>query len=155
MIATSEMPVTDIVCDASVVLQWFVDQEADVEASRGILQRHRDGTVTAYVLDLTTYEIANALLRGRRAGANAVAAVLDALAGVCPVLGLDSGAVADATSLAERHDLTFYDAACAAVARRRNALLVTGDRELLRAGLGRTPSDALATVDARSVDRGP
>ncbi|MCA1699141.1 MAG: PIN domain-containing protein [Actinobacteria bacterium] len=52
----------------------------------------------------------------------------------------------DAAALAEEHHLTLYDAAYAAVARRRGAHLATLDRKLLRAGLGRRPSDLAAEL---------
>lgn len=74
------------------------------------------------VLDLTVYEVGNALLHGRaNATAEQVAAVLDALETICP-------------------GLTLYDAAVAAVAGSRGATLVTLDGALLRAGLGSRPS---------------
>jgi hypothetical protein len=44
------------------------------------------------VLDLTAYEVGNALLRGRaKATANQVATVLEALAEICPATRPDSG----------------------------------------------------------------
>ena len=53
-------------------------------------------------------------------------------------------------------DLTFYDATYAAVARSRGAELATLDKALLRAGLGRRPSEIMEMVRRDStVTSGP
>lgn len=44
---------TELLVDTSVVLKWFhSDGEADVDEARLLLAAHRDGHVTARVLDL-------------------------------------------------------------------------------------------------------
>ena len=82
------MPATsaiDIVSDANVTLKWFhADGEEEVEAARALLAGQRERTVALGVLDLTAYELGNALLRGRaRASAEQVTTVLDALREIC------------------------------------------------------------------------
>ncbi len=136
------MALIDIVCDASVVLKWFhANGEDEVEASRALLDLHRSRAAALSVLDLTAYEVGNALLRGwARADARAVAIVLDALAVICPRITLSQAELADAVTIATRHDLTLYDAAYAAAATARHAHLATLDRALLDAGLGMRPS---------------
>jgi predicted nucleic acid-binding protein len=143
------MPPIDIVCDASVVLKWFhAEGEEDVDASRALLDLYRRRAVALSVLDLTAYEVANALLRGHPGvEAPQVVTVLEALAVVCPRLAPSPGELADAVALADRHHLTMYDAAYAAVAGARHAHLATLDRALLAAGLGRRPSDLLSPDD--------
>jgi predicted nucleic acid-binding protein len=140
------MPATaDVVCDASVVLKWFhVEGEEEVEASRALLDLHRTHGMALSVLDLTAYEVGNALLRGVGVGAERVSAVLDALDVICPRLALTPTELSEAATLAEGHHLTMYDAAYAAAARSRHAELATLDRDLLQAGLGRKPSEILA-----------
>jgi len=142
------MPAIDIVSDASVVLKWFhTEGEAEVEAAGAILAAHRARAVLVGVLDLTVYEVGNALLRGRaRATADQVATVLDALATICPVLRPDLSELRLASDLSVRHGLTLYDAAYAAVAERRAATLVTVDDALVRAGLGQRPSAVAAAL---------
>ncbi|MDP8970888.1 MAG: type II toxin-antitoxin system VapC family toxin [Actinomycetota bacterium] len=144
------MPAIDVVSDANVALKWFHAQgEEEVEPARALLAGQRERTVALRVLDLTPYEVGNALLRGRSGiGAERVAAVLDALGEICPKITPSSEDLGEAAALAEEHDLTLYDAAYAAVARRRNAHLVTLDGELLRAGLGCRPSDLVAELPA-------
>lgn len=145
------MPATsviDVVSDANVALKWFHSEgEEEVEPARALLAGQRERTVALRVLDLTPYEIGNALLRGRLGvPAARVGAVLGALSNLCPTIIPTSEDFGEAAALAEEHQLTLYDAAYAAVARRRGAQLATLDRELLRAGLGRRPSDLAAEL---------
>ena len=142
------MPPIDVVCDASVVLKWFhAEGEEDVEASRALLRLHRDRKVALFVLDLTAYEVGNALLRGRvHVAPDDAAVVLDALAGICPAIALSQADFDHAVRLAAQHNLTLYDAAYAAAASARQARLATLYRALLGAGLGLRPSDIVRGV---------
>lgn len=141
------MPVLDVLADANVVLKWFHEEgEEEVEAARALLDAHRERQAAVQVLDLTPYEVGNALVRGR-AGLRAeqVAVVLHAMREICPAITPDADEMADAARLAERHDLTLYDAAYAAVAQRRGAVLATLDAKLLSRRLGTRPSELLRT----------
>jgi len=142
------MPTIDVVSDASVVLGWFHEEgEEEVADSRAILAAHRDRTIAMVVLDLTAYEVGNALLRGRaRASADQVATVLESLSRICPAIAPDAADLRRAAELAERHDLTLYDAAYAAMAHQRRGILATLDRALLAAGLGNRPSEVVAQL---------
>ena len=137
------MPAIDVVSDASVALKWFhAEGEEEVPEARALVAAHQARTVALLVLDLTSYEVGNALMRGRaRATADQVATVLGALDEICPAVRPDADEVRLAGELAERHDLTLYDAAYAAVAESREATLATLDRALLKAGLGSRPSE--------------
>ena len=136
----------DVLCDASVVLKWFHSEgEEEVEASRALLDLHRTHGMALSVLDLTAYEVGNALLRGVGVGAEKVSAVLNALAVICPRLALTPTELSDAAGLGEAHHLTMYDAAYAAAARARHFELATLDRALLGVGLGRRPSEILVS----------
>jgi predicted nucleic acid-binding protein len=153
------MPATraiDVVSDANVALKWFhAEGEEEVEPARALLAGQRERSVALRVLDLTPYEVGNALLRGRPGiGAARIAAVLDALGEICPRITPDSEDLGEAAALAEEHGLTLDDAAYAAVARRRGAHLVTLDAELLRAGLGRRPSELVAELQSRKHEPG-
>jgi predicted nucleic acid-binding protein len=75
--------------------------------------------------------------------------VLAALPELCPAIAPDAQDLVEAARLAEKHELTLYDAAYAAVARRRGAQLATLDGELLRAGLGRRPSELVEELPER------
>jgi predicted nucleic acid-binding protein len=144
------MPAIDVVSDANVVLKWFHREgEEEVESALALFAAHKERSIALSVLDLTAYEIGNALMRGR-AGASAeqTAVVLDALDEICPAVRPSRGELRLATELAERHNLTLYDAAYAAVAQSRTAELVTLDRALLAAELGSRPSELAATIAA-------
>ncbi|HEX3240769.1 MAG TPA: type II toxin-antitoxin system VapC family toxin [Solirubrobacterales bacterium] len=140
------MPVIDVVSDANVALKWFhAEGEEEVEAARDLLGAHRDRRLTLSVLDLTSYEIGNALMRGRaEARADQTATVLEALAAICPALQPSPHELRRAAELAERRDLTLYGATYAAVAETREAALATLDGALLAAGLGARPAELLA-----------
>ncbi len=113
--------------------------------SRALVAAHKARTVVLSVLDLTAYEVGNALLRSRaQAGAEQVGTVLEALAEICPAVRPHKEEQRLAAELAERHGLTLYDAAYAAVAQNRGATLVTLDHDLLEAGLGARPSELAA-----------
>jgi predicted nucleic acid-binding protein len=139
------MPVISVVSDASVVLKWFHSEgEEEVDSARALLDAHKERTIALSVLDLTVYEVGNALMRGRAgAGAEQAATVLEALIEICPSIHPNSTEMRVASQLAERHDLTLYDAAYAAVAQGRSAELATLDRALLAAKLGSRPRDLL------------
>jgi predicted nucleic acid-binding protein len=135
-------PAIDVVSDANVALKWFhAEGEEEVDAARALVSAHQARRVALKVLDLTPYELGNALLRGHaKATHRQVASVLEALGEICPAVRPDPADLRVAAELAARHDLTFYNAAYAAVARRRRARLATVDRVLLDAGLGTRPS---------------
>jgi predicted nucleic acid-binding protein len=145
------MPAIDVVSDASVVVKWFHSEgEEEVVESRALLDAHRERRVALTVLDLTAYEVGNALLRGRaKASDKQVAIVLDSLAEICPALRPSREELRLATKLASRHGLTLYDAAYAAVAKSRKATLATLDEQLLDARLGRRPSELTVKLPDR------
>jgi predicted nucleic acid-binding protein len=142
------MRAIDVVSDASVALKWFhAEGEEEVEPSRALLEHYGRQAIGLVVLDLTPYEVGNALLRGRaRVAADRVAVVLDALADICPQIAPNRDELRDAATPAERYGLTLYDAAYSAVARARKAELVTLDKALLESGLGRRPSAVVADL---------
>jgi predicted nucleic acid-binding protein len=137
------MSAIDVVSDADVALKWFhAEGEEEVEDARALLDAHRSRDIGIAVLDPTPYEIGNALMRGRaRASAEQAAIVLEALGEVCAAVSPDAADLRRATELAERHDLTVYDAAYAAVAEGRDAELATLDQALLKAGPGVRPAE--------------
>lgn len=140
------MPAPDVLVDANVVIKWFHEQgEEEVAAARALLDAHRDRKASVRMLDLTPYEVGNALIRGRAGlGAEQVTIVLEAAREICIAVTPDDAELAQAAQMATEHDLTLYDAAYAAVARRRGARLATLDRKLLASGLGERPADVLA-----------
>jgi predicted nucleic acid-binding protein len=149
------MPMIDVVADASVVLKWFHDEgEEEVGESRALVDHHRRRTIKVSVIDLTAYEIGNALLRGKpRLSADRVSEVLRALEEICRRWSTTAAELADAANLAEQHGLTMYDAAYAAAARSRGGRLATLDRDLLRVGLGQRPSQILSELTLANTEK--
>jgi len=144
------MPAINVVSDANVVLKWFhAENEEDVDAARALLEAHKERKIALSVLDLTVYEVGNALMRGRAdASAEQAATVVEALAEICAAIRPSPEEMREASQLAEHHDLTLYDAAYAAVAQSRSAALATLDRALLDAKLGRRPSELVTAIAA-------
>jgi predicted nucleic acid-binding protein len=139
--------VVDVICDASVVLKWFHEEgEEEVGGSRALLDLHRSRRAALSVIDLTMYEVGNALMRGMRVPADRARVVIEALDAICPRLPVTTLQLAAALALAERHGLTVYDAVYASVALSRHARLATLDRLLLEAGLGERPSEILSRL---------
>lgn len=149
------MSAIDVVSDANVALKWFhAEGEEEVPEARALLDAHRSRDIGIAVLDLTPYEVGNALMRGRaRATAEQAAIVIEALGGVCGAVSPDPADFRRAAELAEQHGLSLYDAAYAAVAERHEAELATLDRELLKAGLGVRPGE-LARKYGREIGGG-
>jgi predicted nucleic acid-binding protein len=137
-----------VVADASVALKWFhAAGEEGVDDALALLDAFGDRRIDLVVLDLTAYELGNALIRGAGLDASAATAVLDGLAEICDPIAMTAQERALAATLAADNDLTFYDAAYAAVASARQGSLATHDRALLRAGLGHRPIDVLRRID--------
>ena len=142
------MPAIDVVSDASVVLVWFQSEgEFEVAECRALVTAYQFKEIRLLVTTHTALELGNALLRGhRKASASQVIVALTELANVCDVVAFEPGDLEAAAILAERHNLSFYDAAYAAVAQRREVRLATLDRQLLAAGLGQRPSEICADL---------
>lgn len=131
---------TDVLCDTSIVLKWFhEDGEDGVPPARALLDAHRDGALTAWILELTFYELGNVLLRSLGWRSADAADQLDDLRAICPVLAPAPDAPRLAAELADTHSLTFYDALYAAAAELHGAALATADEALLESGLGVPP----------------
>jgi predicted nucleic acid-binding protein len=143
------MPEIDVVADANVALKWFNEAgEPDVEPARALLTLHRERAIALQVLDLTLYELGNALLRGHvGATAGQVSAVLAALREICAIIAPDDDDLKLAAELAVEHRLTLYDAVYCAVARLRGAELATLEEQILAADLGTRPAGLLERLN--------
>lgn len=141
------MGATEVLADANVALKWFHSEgEEGVGDSRTLLEARRSGEIALALLDLTIYEVGNALIRGaaNRSAAQA-ATVLHALRLTAEVLTPTEAQMELALTLASDHDLTVYDSTYAAVAQSRHrSALATFDGALLKAGLGSRPGEILA-----------
>ena len=126
---------SDFVLDASLALQWFLEDEADRKYSLSVLTKlaeHR-----ALVPILWFYEVGNGLLmahRRKRISLDQIDGFVSRLKAL-PIEAApqDPTAVLSLPSLAQAHGLTNYDAAYLAVAIASNSPLATNDNVLRRA----------------------
>jgi predicted nucleic acid-binding protein len=134
--------VTTLLVDTSVLIKWFHSEgESELAEARSIRDATLVGEVQARVIDLALYEMGNVLVRALRWSGSAVADQLDDLVVICgPPLAMGATWLRQAAELAERHQLTFYDAAWAAATEALGVTLVSVDAQLLAAGLAESPA---------------
>jgi predicted nucleic acid-binding protein len=121
------------IVDASIVLKWFlpVEQEPDGELARATIGRLAMRTTT-----LAAYEVGNILMRHSGWDAPEIATALALIRRTCgSAIALTPEDELQAAKLAQKHDLTFYDASYAAVAERTHRHLLSADGDLLTPGL--------------------
>lgn len=131
-----------LLIDASVWVS-LVELESPHRAAAARLIRDRPELLGA--LDLTLYEVANAV--GVKQGdANEASRVNRLLLKCCRdrVLTVEAELIGSAVQVAAEHDLTAYDAAYVAAARRHAMTLVSADiADLVSKGLAITPDAAV------------
>jgi predicted nucleic acid-binding protein len=134
-----------IVLDASVVMSWALHDETDARADATLALLAVNGAV-ATAPALWWFEVRNALLqsvRRNRLTETKLKAFLRRL-GDIPI-GITATSGEDAVFLlAQRHRLTFYDAAYLELALREKASLATLDDALARAAA----TEGVALIDA-------
>jgi len=137
--------VTTLLVDTSVLLKWFHSEgEPGLAEARSIRDATQVGEVQARVIDLALYEMGNVLLRALGWRASDVAEQLADLVIICgPPLAMAAEWLRQAAELGARHRLTFYDAAWAAAAEGLGISLVSGETQLLAAGLAESPADVV------------
>ena len=123
---------TPFVLDTSVAAAFVFKDEATVETIEllgGI------GNSSVFVPSLFWHEARNLLINGARRGRMAKASILPAMAFIrkLPIEDCGSGADEDILNLANKHDLTAYDAAYLSLAIEKSCALITFDKKLRRA----------------------
>jgi predicted nucleic acid-binding protein len=130
------------IVDASVAVKWFlpVEREPDGELARKAIGRLAMRTTT-----LAVHEVGNVLTIHSGWPAAKIAAALDLLTEICgDPIELLPGDHQPAADLALAHNLTFYDASYAAIARRTDRRLVSADSDLVAPGLAAGLRSAVA-----------
>jgi predicted nucleic acid-binding protein len=119
----------DVVIDASLALQWFLEDEQDRNLSLFALERLIESS--AVVPSLFFYEVGNGLLmavRRKRITFDQTQAFLERLRELpIRVDGIESLALLNLPKLANAQGLTNYDAAYLDVAMRREIPIATSD----------------------------
>jgi len=127
--------VSDFVLDASLALQWFLEDEADRKYSLGVLASLSEKR--ALVPVLWFYEVGNGLLmayRRKRISRGHVEGFLTRLKAL-PIEAAQQtpSEILELPALAQSHGLTNYDAAYLALAMRLHLPLATSDASLRKA----------------------
>ena len=126
---------SDLVLDASLALQWFLEDEADRKYSLSVLASLSEKR--ALVPILWFYEVGNGLVmahRRKRIGLDQISGFLTRLKAL-PIDAAQQASeeILDLPSLAQRHGLTNYDAAYLDLSLRLDLPLATTDSSLGRA----------------------
>jgi len=124
--------VSDFVLDASLALQWFLEDEADRKYSLAVLASLSERR--AQVPLLWSYEVGNGLLMAHRRKRITLDQI-DGFVTRLKTLPIDSAQqtapeILELPTLAQAHGLTNYDAAYLALAMRSNLPLATTDSAL-------------------------
>jgi predicted nucleic acid-binding protein len=136
--------VTTLLLDASVLLAAFDPEDEHHEPSRALLEEDEPTLAT---LDLARYEVANVAVRAWRAPDSVLPllSAIDRLAEDGGVIAATTPLLAQAAELAERHEISVYDATYAAAASDLGRRLISCDkRDLVSRGLAALPADALS-----------
>jgi predicted nucleic acid-binding protein len=127
--------VSDFVLDASLALQWFLEDETDRKYSLSVLSSLAEKR--ALVPVLWFYEVGNGLLmasRRKRISLDQVNGFLTRLKSLpIDTAPPNPSEILALPALAHQHGLTNYDAAYLAVALSSNSPLATADNALRRA----------------------
>jgi len=121
------------VLDASVATCWFFEDEHDARADAAAAILLASGSAIAPLI--FWFELRNVVMMGVRRGRASESSMFQWLATTMrTTIGLDTLPSDDAIfSLAQRHRLTFYDAAYLELAQREGIALATLDQALSRA----------------------
>lgn len=133
-----------LLLDSCVWLAYArAEGEPDHEAAVDLIRRSARGHVELRLLDVTLYELGNVAICAWKQPTRMARLIVDAALDIAGGLPLVPTAAErrEAHRLAEEHRLSVYDATYAAVAQERRLTLVSGDRQLLRAGLASAPAD--------------
>ena len=134
-----------LLLDASVWLAALDANDRHHAAAREILEASAADVAVLAALDLTLYEVANVAVVSWRSRVDAERLV-DLVGVACPdtLERVDDELLQRATAVAADHELTVYDAAYVAAARRREWNLVSADMaDLVRPGHAISPDAAL------------
>jgi len=127
--------VSDLVLDASLALQWFLEDEADRKYGLSVLASLSNKR--AVVPMLWFYEVGNGLLmayRRKRIALDQIDGFLIRLKALPIEAAQQAPAeVLELPAVAQKHNLTNYDAAYLALALRYHLPLATTDNDLRRA----------------------
>jgi predicted nucleic acid-binding protein len=128
--------------DASVALKWFLPASREPD---GELARAAVGRLAMRTTALAVHEVGNILIRHSGWTAARIGMALDLLVEICgDPIDLLAEDFLPTAQLAQLHELTFYDASYAAIAKRTRRTLLSADGDLLSPRLAISLQDAVA-----------
>lgn len=113
--------------DSSVAVKWFSREEGSEEALE-LMDRHVEGSIRLWVVDIAYGEVANALRYNPGFGLDGLTRAVELIYGLH--LGsepITEGLLRRSAEIAFDGDVTIYDALPVALAEAKGALCVTGD----------------------------
>lgn len=117
------------ILDTSIVVKWFnQENESQVEQALQLLAALQKGSVTLKTSDLLVHELANALLVGKRVPVRMVIRALTTFFQLpIKIIPTNLSLMKSAISLAEKYNLTTYDAIFVALAKQERCQLSTAN----------------------------
>jgi predicted nucleic acid-binding protein len=135
----------ELLLDASIWLASVNSAEEAHAASSTLLALAARGECALSSIDLALYEVASVAMRTWRSSEAAVD-VVGLVEKACgdALQRVDEELLREAVAIADKHEISVYDAAYVAAARRRGAQLVSGDgADLVGPGLAMSPAEAI------------
>lgn len=130
-----------IVVDSSVAVKWFKEEDHTAEALK-LREGHIKGDFILAAPELLLYEVANALRYNRDLGSEDVAKAVEELLELqLRFIPMEKDWAKNASDIAFKKALTFYDAAYISAAKYLNAPLYTADKKILGAASGQLVKD--------------
>lgn len=118
---------TSLVVDASVIIEWFSEEEL-TDAALRIRRSSVEGELDVFVPDILLYELSNALRYNPSFDEGDVTAAVESILAVDLEIVMPARELlSDAIELACEHDFTVYDAAYVALADALDSTVVTAD----------------------------
>ena len=116
-----------LVLDSSVIIKWLNKKnEQYLAQANKLLDELELGTIEVSVPHLVKFEVANALLKGKRLLSEEAAFALDSFNKLpLQYFDFDLSLLRECYKIAEKQNITFYDASFIALAKHLNATLIT------------------------------
>lgn len=121
----------EIVCDASVIAKWFLD-ETNAEKALQLQQAYVEGLISLIAPDILPFDVLNALRSSNVFSIEELQTIARALSNYGVGLHPLTGTLADKTvDVAVTEEITVYDGSYVALAVLRDAICYTADEVLL------------------------
>jgi len=120
-----------IVIDTSVIIKWFSGKkERHLDQADLVLQKVAKEELGLLTLDLVYYELINALFWGKKLSASKIAEALTVFSQIpMSVFAYEEALLKIGAKLMKKSEVSFYDAAFAALAQKEKCPLLSADEK--------------------------